>query len=78
MKKTFKINSKFKKGNLFYEMLSQKNTLDQNSKTQNQQKKMKKMIKEHLIEKNKHFECPNRKQCFICLRDRGKKFQPQK
>ena len=39
MKKTFKINSKFKEGNLFYEMLSQKKTLDQNSKTQNQQKK---------------------------------------
>ena len=77
MKKTFKINSKFKKGNLFYEMLSQKNTLDQKFRDSKSTKEMKKLIKEHLIEKNKHFECPNRKQCFICLRERGKNFQPQ-
>ena len=68
MKKTFKISSKFKKGNLLYEMLSQWNTCEQKFRDTKTTKEMKKLIKDHLIEKNKHFKCPNKKNCYTCQR----------
>ena len=65
MKKTFKIKSNFKKGNLFYEMLSNWNNCEQKFRDTKTPKEMKKLIKDHLIEKNRHFECPHKK-CFSC------------
>ena len=77
MKKTFKINSKFKKGNLFYEMLSNWNNCEQKFRDTKTPKEMKKLIKNHLIEKNRHFECPIKKTCFTCKKDKGKNYKAQ-
>ena len=58
-------------------MLSNWNNCEQKFRDTKTPKEMKKLIKDHLIEKNRHFECPIKKTCFTCKKDKGKNYKAQ-
>ena len=72
-KKTFKIDPKLKKGNLLYSILQEWNNCEQTFRNTSNPKEMKKLLKEHTIEIQKMRVCSVKK-CYLCERDKGKKY----